>query len=160
MWLVGSHILRARAAVLLAGLLALVLAHGVQADKVARDAKATSIDDKAPLTLTGGSGTTLIEEGNATGTLPGRAQVRLTITTTIAKSTFTLYPRGGSIAGSGTLHVHPGKRSNTYESFSGSISVHHGTGRYARASGSGNIYGVLNRKTDNAEVQVIGTLYD
>lgn len=118
-----------------------------------------SINDDARMHLTGGSGNTLIEEGNATGTLPGKAKVNLTITnTTTAGSTFTVYPHGGSLTGHGTVKLHPGKNSS-YESFSGVLSVSHGTGRYAHDSGSGKIYGVLNRSSDNAEVQVIGTLH-
>jgi hypothetical protein len=121
-------------------------------------ARTLSINDKVRMHLTGGNGNTLIEEGNATGTLPGKAKASLTIeNTTTARSTFTVYPSGGSIAGHGTVQLHPGK-SSYYESFRGALSVSHGTGRYAHASGSGKIYGVLNRSNDNAEVQVIGTL--
>jgi hypothetical protein len=125
---------------------------------LASTGRALPINDKARMHLTGGSGNTLIEEGDATGTLPGKTKVNLTIVnTTTARSTFTVYPRGGSIAGHGTVRLHPGK-SGSYESFRGVLSVSHGTGNYAHTSGSGNIYGVLNRSNDNAEVQVIGTL--
>ncbi len=137
-----------------------LVANATGADSLrARSAGTISINDKARMTLTGGSGNTLQEEGNAAGTLPGKARVSLAIlNTTTAKSTFTVHPKGGSIPGSGTVQLHPGK-SGAYESFRGTLSVKHGTGRYARASGSGTIYGVLNRSNDNAEVQVIGTLH-
>lgn len=147
-------------------LLAGTLAHGAQANGI-RDTgtayiasgRALSINDKARMRLAGGNGNTLIEEGKATGTLPGKAKVSLTIANaTNAKSTFVVYPRGGSITGLGSVRLHPGK-SGAYESFSGTISVSHGTGSYAHASGSGKLYGVLDRSNDNAEVQVIGTLH-
>jgi hypothetical protein len=142
------------------------LAHGAQASgaRNTRTAYVTSgrpfsINDTAHMRLTGGNGNTLIEEGKATGTLPGKAKVSLTIiSTTTAQSTFAVYPRGGSIPGLGTVRLHLGK-SDAYESFSGTISVRHGTKRYAHAYGSGKIYGVLDRSNDNAEVQIIGTLY-
>jgi hypothetical protein len=121
--------------------------------------RALSINDKARMRLTGGNGNTLIEEGKATGTLPGNAKVSLTIANvTTAKSTFVVYPHGGSIPGAGSVRLHPGQ-SGAYESFSGTLSVSHGTGHYAHASGSGKIYGVLDHSNDNAEVQVIGTLH-
>lgn len=118
-----------------------------------------SISDKASLALTGGSGNTLIEEGAATGTLPGKAKVSLTIATTTATSKFTLYPRGGSISGSGTVRLHTGG-SVAYASFSGSLRVGHGTGRYAHVSGAGNMYGVLNRENSSTKVEVIGILHN
>lgn len=158
----SSYGLRARMAALLgaAMLLGAALAQSAGARRgAARAAGTVSVNDRAPMTLTGGSGTTLVEEGSASGTIPGRAQVRLALATTTAKATFTIHARGGSIRGSGTVYVHPGKRGNTYESFSGSIVVHHGTGRYAHAVGTGKLYGVLNRNSDNAEVQVVGTLH-
>ncbi len=154
-----------RTMTLLVGALALMAidAYGVKADDshdVARLAGTLSINDKAHMSLTGGSGNTLLEEGNATGTLPGKAKVSLTLTiaaAAAATSSFTIYPSGGSIAGNGRIRTHL-STSGRYESFSGSLSVDHGTGRYAHAFGMGNIYGVLDRRHDNAEVQVIGTL--
>jgi hypothetical protein len=148
-------------------LLARTLAHAARVD-IPRNTistahvasgRALSINDKARMHLTGGSGNTLIEEGKATGTLPGKAKVSLTIiNTTTAKSSFVVHPNGGSIPGLGIVRLHPGK-SGAYESFSGTITVSHGTGSYAHTSGSGKLYGVLDRSNDNAEVQVIGTLH-
>ena len=103
------------------------------------------------------AGNTLIEEGKATGTLPGTVRASLTIGTSIVHVGFTIYLHGGTITGHGVASFNPGK--GEYASFGGSVSVSHGSGRYAHAKGSGKMYGSINRTTDNANVQVIGQLH-
>jgi hypothetical protein len=100
---------------------------------------------------------TLIEEGRATGSLPGSVRASLTIGTSTVRVGFTIYLHGGTITGHGITSFNAGK--GEYASFGGSISVSHGGGRYAHASGTGRVYGSINRNTDNATVQVIGQLH-
>jgi hypothetical protein len=120
-----------------------------------RTARALNIDDTAHLHLLNASGSVLSEEGPVSGTLPGRARVRLVVGTRVLAS-FTIKPRGGgSIIGSGSATLHSSSR---YSSFGGSLSVVRGTGRYAHAHGSGKLYGVIDRRTDEVTVQTIGTL--
>jgi hypothetical protein len=71
-----------------------------------------------------------------------------------ATSGFTLYPRGGSVTGHAAGKATSGQ--GGWESFSGTYRLDRGTGRYAHASGSGNMYGALYRRNDRLIVQTIG----
>ncbi len=117
------------------------------------------VNDAAHMTLTNPSSAsaTLVEEGKATGTLPGTVRARLTVGADSVTAGFTIYLSGGTISGHSTAHLNPGK--GEYASFGGSLGVSHGSGHYAHASGSGELYGTINRNTDNATVQVIGNLH-
>ncbi|HEV3071982.1 MAG TPA: hypothetical protein VGY76_11225 [Solirubrobacteraceae bacterium] len=122
-------------------------------------AKVIAVSDSGHLHLANpnSAGNTLIEEGKAIGTLPGSVRASLTIGTSTVRVGFTIYLHGGTITGHGTASFNPGK--GEYASFGGSVSVSHGSGHYAHATGSGRMYGSINRTTDNANVQVIGQLH-
>jgi hypothetical protein len=117
-----------------------------------------SVRDNSELHLVRAIGNTLIEEGRATGTLPGSARIRLNIDVEsgTATSRFTIYTHGGSLSGSARGEAHPGR--GGWESFSGTTRLEHGTGRYAHASGTGKMYGALYRRNDRLIVQTIGRL--
>jgi hypothetical protein len=108
------------------------------------------------------SGSDLVEEGHASGGLPGRVRVRLNIGATIYGS-FTIYTSHGSISGTGSAQIHNATR---YATFGGSMTVKHGTGRYAHAHGHGGFYGAIDRakcepprrQNCSATVQTTGTL--
>jgi hypothetical protein len=122
----------------------------------ARAARTLGVNDTGYLHLLNASGSILSEEGPVSGTLPGTTRVRLDVGATVTAS-FTIKPRGGgSIIGRGSAILHSSSR---YSSFGGSLSVSHGTGRYAHAHGVGKLYGVIDRRTDNLTVQTIGTLH-
>lgn len=118
------------------------------------DARALSVDDTGHLRLLKAFGSVLLEEGAATGTLPGLAKVRLLVGSTVIAS-FTIQTKYGTIYGSGRAALHSSGR---YASFGGSLSVDHGTGSYAHAHGSGKLYGVIDRRTSALTVQTVGTL--
>lgn len=120
----------------------------------ARFARTQSVTDTAHLHYLRESGSDLLEEGQATGGLPGRVQVRFNVGATVTAS-FTISTHNGSISGhgSGTLHG-----TGVYASFGGSMTVTRGTGRYAHAHGHGGFYGSLNRHSYAATVQTTGTL--
>lgn len=121
----------------------------------ARAARTLDVTDEAHLHLTGTSGEELQEEGPATGALPGKAHARFVVGSSVTGS-FTLYPRGGgSITGHGSARLHS---TGTYASFSGTLIVSHGTGRYAHAHGSGGFSGTVNRHTDALTVKTTGQL--
>lgn len=114
-----------------------------------------SISDRASLRYVRSPGSLLVEEGTATGKLPGKVLVRLNIGATV-KARFTIYPRGGgSLSGraSGKL-----KGTGVEASFGGTMEVTSGTGRYAHAHARGGFYGVLNRNTEALTVKTTGTL--
>jgi hypothetical protein len=122
-----------------------------------RAAHVVSVKDEGHLHLVGEpNGSDLVEEGPATGTIPGRVRVNFNIGPTVYAS-FTIYAKaGGSITGHGGGALHS---TSVYSTFGGALRVVHGTGRYARAHGSGGLYGAINRKTYALTVQAIGRLY-
>ncbi len=121
---------------------------------IARTAGTQNVKDEAHLHLTGTNGSLLIEEGQATGLIPGKVKASFEIESAVT-SNFTIYAHGGSIngRGKGTLHS-----TGPNSSFGGSLRITGGTGRYKHAHGSGGFYGVINRKTDAVTVQTSGQL--
>ena len=118
---------------------------------VARSVKAT---DTGHLHYVSASGSLLLEEGRASGTLPGSMRVHLNVGVTLSGN-FTIYTRGGTIKGHGSATPHG---SGVYESFAGSLIATGGTGRYTHAHGRAGLYGTFNRNTYALTVQTTGTL--
>jgi hypothetical protein len=129
-----------------------------QGDSHARAARALDVNDTAHLRYVKEADAQLVDEGPATGTLPGTVRVSFDVGATVAAN-FTIYAQGGSIVGHGTGTLHTSKnRSDVYVSFGGTLTVSHGTGRYAHAHGTGGFYGDVDRKTYAATIQTTGTL--
>ncbi len=124
------------------------------AEQAAGAARTLSVDDTGDLHLLKAFGSVLLEEGHAGGTLPGQANVRLTVGPTVTAS-FAIKARYGTIYGSGRAVLHSSAR---YSSFAGTLSVSHGTGSYAHAHGGGKLYGAIDRRTSALTVQTVGTL--
>lgn len=121
----------------------------------AHAARTLNVTDEAHLHLTRTAGEILEEEGVATGALPGKARARFAVGSSVTGS-FTFYPRGGgSISGHGSARLHS---TGTYASFGGTMSVSHGTGRYAHAHGTSGFYGTVDRHNDALVVQITGKL--
>jgi hypothetical protein len=117
----------------------------------ARVLKAT---DTAHLRYVSAAGSALLEEGYATGTLPGKMRVDLNVGTTFTGS-FKIDLKGGSITGHGTATPHG---SGTVESFAGTLVVTKGTGRYGHARGHAGLYGTFNRENYALVIQTTGNL--
>jgi hypothetical protein len=101
-------------------------------------------------------GSTIVEEGYATGALPGRIRAHLNVSASV-RASFTIYVKGGgTVSGKGSGRL---KGRAADPSFGGVMTVSHGTGRFASAHGRGNVYGTLNRSTLAMTVQTTGTLY-
>jgi hypothetical protein len=100
------------------------------------------------------SGSLLFEEGKATGTLPGSMRIHLNVGTTFTGN-FTIYASGGSIEGHGNATPHG---SGTYESFSGTLTVTGGSGRYAHARGHGGMSGTFDRGNYALVIKTTGSL--
>ncbi len=131
------------------------LAHAAGANAEARAAGTLNVKDEGHLHLVHESGSELVEEGSATGTLPGTVRVRFNVGATVSAQ-FTIYAHGGgSISGHGSGSLHS---TGTYATFGGSLAVTGGSGRYRHAHGSGGIYGAINRRTYAITVQTIGKL--
>jgi hypothetical protein len=110
--------------------------------------------DTAHLRYLSASGSLLFEEGQTTGTLPGRMRAHVNVGASFSGS-FTIYTPYGSIVGHGSATPHG---SGTYESFAGSLTVSGGSGRYAHARGHAGLYGTFDRENYAFVVQTTGTL--
>ncbi len=121
----------------------------------AHTARALNITDTAHLHFVRETASSLlVDEGRATGGLPGTIKVVFEVAATV-KASFTLSSRYGELIGSGAAKPHS---SGQNSSFAGTLTITHGTGRYARAHGQGGFYGTFDRTNDAATVQTTGTL--
>jgi hypothetical protein len=120
----------------------------------ARLARTFSATDTGHLHLVHNGGEYITEEGQATGTVPGKVRAYLEVGPTVVAK-FTIYTSVGTISGVGS-----GKPKGRSEepSFAGTMTISRGTGRYKSAHGHGGFYGTLNRVTYKLVVQITGTL--
>jgi hypothetical protein len=121
---------------------------------VAHASHALKASDTAHLRYLSASGSLLLEEGRTSGTLPGKMRARVNVGSTFTGN-FVTYTRYGTIVGHGSATPHG---SGTYESFSGTLVVTGGSGRYAHAHGTAGLYGTFNRDNYAFVVQTTGTL--
>jgi hypothetical protein len=158
------HVRRGATAALYAALAAACLAtatqsvsaavHAAQPAGRAHAAHVLNATDTAHLHYVSSSGSLLLDEGRATGTLPGSMRVHLDLGTTFT-GRFTIYASGGSIEGHGSATPHG---SGTYESFAGTLTVTGGSGRYAHAHGHGGLYGTFDRDNYALVIKTTGSL--
>jgi hypothetical protein len=120
----------------------------------ARAARVLNASDTAHLHYISASGSLLFEEGKASGTLPGSMRIHLNVGTTFTGN-FTIYADGGTIQGHGSAAPHG---SGTYESFSGTLAVTGGSGRYAHAHGHGAMSGTFDRDNYALVIKTSGSL--
>jgi hypothetical protein len=107
--------------------------------------KSMTLSDTASLHLTRKNGNVIYEKGTATGTLPGTVTARFVTGVTKVTGTVTFRPySGGSLTVSAVGYPQSAK---TITTFSGSLAVRKGTGRFKNALGSGTFNGTANRKT-------------
>jgi hypothetical protein len=113
------------------------------------------LNETGSLHLVSKHGFTLNEQGAAQGTAKGTITVRLKIVSTSrVTAEITISPSSGSISGYGTASYRKGQ---TSASFSGSMSINHGTGSYSHAQGSGlSFSGTIARSNDAITVHVSG----
>jgi hypothetical protein len=130
-------------------------AHGAGGGRPAHAARTLNATDTAHLHYVRSSGSELFETGTATGTLPGGMQARVTIGATISGSFTIDVSGGGTISGHGTATPHGSGR---YESFSGSLTVTGGSGRYAHTRGRAGLYGTFDRRSYALVIQTTGQL--
>jgi hypothetical protein len=122
----------------------------------AHTARALNITDTAHLHFVRETAdSTLIEEGKATGGLPGMVKVVFEVGATV-RASFTISSRHGTLIGSGLGKPH--SAGGEYSSFAGTLTITHGTKRYAHAHGQGGFYGAIDRGNDAVAVQTTGTL--
>jgi hypothetical protein len=132
-----------------------LLTSGAAGGILARTAHAMVVKDTAHLERKATTSDEIMEEGSASGTLPGKVRAYLNVGATVVAH-FTIETDAGSISGvgSGRLKGRPAE-----PSFSGRMSVSRGTGRYTHAHGEGGFFGTINRSNFHAVVQTSGTLF-
>jgi hypothetical protein len=160
----GGHIryrrktvaLTARAIAIAAIVAALVAQAGLANVPRAQSSRVLNATDTAHLKYNPklSEGATLVEEGSASGSLPGKMRAHLKIEGTFS-GTFVLTTNGATIKGHGSAKP---SGSGRYESFRGSLVVTGGTGRYAHAHGTAGLYGVFDRVKYQVTVQTTGSI--
>jgi hypothetical protein len=141
----------------LATLVAMLLPQTGQANgPAARTSRTLNATDTAHLKYNAklSEGATLIEEGSATGSLPGKMHAQLKVEGTFS-GTFVLSTSGGTLKGRGLAKP---SGSGRYESFHGSLVVTGGTGRFAHAHGTAGLFGVFDRVKFQVTVQTTGSI--
>jgi hypothetical protein len=121
--------------------------------RAAHAARVLRATDTAKLRYVSAAGSELLEQGKATGTLPGSMRALVEIGATISGS-FTFYLRDGTLKGHGVATPHG---AGVYESFAGTVTITGGTGRFVHAHGKTGLYGTFDRETYALTIQTTGT---
>jgi hypothetical protein len=102
-------------------------------------------------------GSELIDEGAASGTLPGKLRVHFLYSgDPDVAARFTISTSGGSISGRASARL--ADPTSPAPSFHGTFRTTGGSGRYAHVSGTGEISGVFTRRGYALAIQTIGRL--
>jgi hypothetical protein len=103
------------------------------------------------------SGSTVFDAGRVRGTLPGYGRARFLYNgSPTVTASFTISGTGWSLRGYARCRLsNPNSRT---PSFRGSLTLTGGSGRYARAHGSGELFGVFYRRSYALSVQAIARL--
>jgi hypothetical protein len=134
------------------GLAASLIASG------AAGARSLTVHDEGYLRFVTSSGSQVIDEGNTRGTLPGKTRVRFTYNgSPVVYASFVIRGFGWSLYGRATGHL--SNPNSSAPSFRGLLTLTGGAGRYARAHGSGELFGVFYRRNYALSVQAIGRLH-
>jgi hypothetical protein len=120
-------------------------------------ARGLNVRDEGHLHLISSEGSELIDEGPATGTVPGKVRVHFVYNGNPAVSAqFTIYGHSGSISGRAKARL--SNPTSPEPSFRGAFTITGGSGRYAHIHGTGELFGVFIRRGYALVVQTIGNL--
>jgi hypothetical protein len=140
--------------------LALIALAAAASASAAAAAGVLNVRDEGRLGFITSDGSEIIDEGPATGTVPGKVRLHFIYNGNPAVSaTFTIYGRGGSISGKAKGNL--SNPTSSEPSFRGAFQVTGGSRRYARIHGTGELFGVFDRRGRNKYglvVQTIGKL--
>jgi hypothetical protein len=119
--------------------------------------KSIHVHDSGHLGFKSDEATAIVDEGRLTGSMPGSGRVVFDYTgSPKVKASFTIRASGGAIYGKGTCTLHD--PTSAAPSFHGALTITGGSGRYAHAHGSGELYGVFYRHGYALSVQAVGQL--
>ncbi len=123
----------------------------------AHAARSTNVHDEGHLGYVKSSGSQILDQGKMSGNLPGYAKVRFTYNgEPQVYASFTIYGSGWTINGHGSGQL--SSPTSPAPSFRGSLTLSGGSGRYRHAHGSGELFGVFNRRSYALVVQAVGKL--
>ncbi len=126
------------------------------AEAAARRRRSLTITDTVRMTLVRKDGNVIYQRGTATGTFPGTVSARFVTSLTKVTGRVTFYPYSG---GSITMNAvgYPQSTSRV-TGLTGNLAVRSGSGRYARALGSGTFSGTANRRSWSVTVNARANL--
>jgi hypothetical protein len=120
-------------------------------------ARTLSVRDEGHLHLLSSDGSELIDEGPATGTVPGKVRVYFTYNgNPQVGARFTIYGHSGSISGRAKARL--SNPTSPDPSFRGAFTITGGSGRYLHIHGTGELFGVFTRRGYALLVQTVGNL--
>jgi hypothetical protein len=116
-----------------------------------------SLTETGHLHLTSHHAFTLNEQGSASGTIPGTIFIHLNVVSTNqVTAEVNIYPSGGSLTGKAIASYHP---AGAVATFSGTMKIVRGTGKYSHASGTGlSFSGTVSRTNDAVTVHMTGQM--
>jgi hypothetical protein len=140
-----------------AGALALAVGAAGASGTPAHAARTITLNDTGHLHRTSSKGFNLYESGSANGSLAGTITLHLdVVSTNRVTAELKVSPRGGSMSGNASGSY---RNNGATASFSGTLTINHGTGSYSHAHGSGlKFSGTIQRTNDSVTVQVSGHL--
>jgi hypothetical protein len=116
-----------------------------------------NVRDEGRLRFLTSDGSEIIDEGPATGSVPGKTKVHFVYNGNPAVSArFTIYGHSGSISGKANARL--SDPTSPAPSFRGAFTVTGGSGAYAHIHGTGELFGVFTRRGYGLVVQTIGKL--
>ncbi len=116
-----------------------------------------ALEETGRLRLTSHRGFTLNEQGLASGTVSGTIYIHLNVVSTNhVTAEVNIYPSGGSLTARASASYRP---AGAVASFSGTLQIVRGTGRYGHATGAGlSFTGTVQRANDAVTVHVGGRI--
>lgn len=130
---------------------------GARSAAKAHTASILGVRDEGRLHYVTDTATTIVDEGGVSGTIPGRARVNFDYNgSPTVTASFVIHTSRGSLYGRARCRLH--NPTSPTPSFRGALSITAGSGRYARARGGGELFGVFHRRGYALVVQAIGRL--
>ncbi|HEV7938731.1 MAG TPA: hypothetical protein VGP18_12020 [Solirubrobacteraceae bacterium] len=142
---------------MLSGVLAIAVLSIALQPAPAQAARTTSVRDEGSLRFASDEATLIVDEGRLSGTLPGSGRVYFTYNgSPNVSARFTIHTAGGTVDGTAKCRLN--NPNSPTPSFRGALVIAGGSGRYAHARGSGELFGVFHRRGYGLVVQAIGRL--